>query len=168
MEKPSTTEASEIKVELRNWLKNAKRVVVAGVGSSIRKDDFIGVETVRKLQKKASQSVYLIECETVPESFIEPIIEFRPTHILVIDAALLNLKPGVSRLIKPDQLAKLPATSTHALPLQIFCQYLEETTRAKIALLVIQPKDTSLGEGLTAELEKTAEHLTELLLESLP
>jgi len=168
MEKPSTTDASEIKVELRNWLKDAKKAVVAGVGSSIRKDDFVGVEIVRNLRNRVSQSVYLVECETGPESFIEPIIWFKPTHILVIDAALLNLKPGFSKLIKPDQLAKGPAISTHALPLQIFCEYLEETTRAKIALLVIQPKDTSFGDGLTAELEKTAEHLTELLLKILP
>jgi len=168
MEKSSTTDTSEIEVELHNWLKDAKKVVVAGVGSSIRKDDSIGVEIVRKLRNKVSQSVYLIECETVPESFIEPIIEFKPTHILIIDAALLNLKPGLSKLFKPEQLARRPAISTHALPLQIFCEYLKETTRAKIALLVIQPKDTSFGEGLTEELEKTADHLTKLLLENLP
>lgn len=168
METSPITDASEIEAELHNWLKDAKKVVVAGVGSSIRKDDFIGVEIIRKLRNKVSQSVYLIECETVPESFIEPIIEFKPTHILIIDAALLNLKPGLSKLFKPDQLARRPAISTHTLPLQIFCEYLKETTRAKIALLVIQPKDTGFGEGLTAELEKTADHLTKLLLENLP
>ena len=168
MEKPSTTEASEIKVELRNWLKNAKRVVVAGVGSSIRKDDFIGVEIVRKLQKKASHSVYLIECETIPESFMQPIIDFKPSHILVIDAGLLDSPPGSFKLIESRETVAIPPVSTHALPLQIFCEYLEEVTRAKIALLVIQPKDTSLGEGLTAELEETAEHLTEVLLKILP
>ena len=168
MEKSPTTDPSEIEVELHNWLKGAKKVVVAGVGSSIRKDDFIGVEIVRNLRNKVSQSVYLIECETVPESFIEPITKFKPTHILIIDAALLNLKPGFSKLIKSDQLAKRQAISTHALPLQIFCQYLEEETRAKIALLAIQPKETGLGEGLTAELEKTSEHLIKLLLETLP
>jgi len=168
MEKSPATDTSEIEVELHKWLKDAQKVVVAGVGSSIRKDDSIGVEIVRKLRNKVSQSVYLIECETVPESFIEPIIEFKPTHILIIDAALLNLKPGLSKLFKPDQLARRPAISTHVLPLQIFCGYLKETIGAKIALLVIQPKDTGFGEGLTAELEKTADHLTKLLLENLP
>ena len=165
MEKSPT---SEIEVELHNWLKDAQKVVVAGVGSSIRKDDFIGVEIVRKLRNKVSQSVYLIECETVPESFIEPIIEFEPTHILIIDAALLNLKPGLSKLIKPDQLEKRPATSTHALPLQIFCEYLTKTINAKIALLVIQPKETGFGEGLTVEMQKTTKDLTALLLKILP
>jgi len=168
MEKLPTTDVSEIEFELYNWFKNARKVVVAGVGSSIRKDDFIGVEIVRNLRNKMSQSVYLIECETVPESFIEPIVEFEPTHILIVDAALLNLKPGGSKLIRPAQLAKRPATSTHALPLQIFCEYLTKTTNAKIALLVIQPEETGFGEGLTEKLQKTREDLTDILSRVLP
>jgi len=153
---------------LKNWLSDVQRVVIAGIGNPLRKDDFVGVEIVRNLQNKVSQSVYLIECETVPESFIEPITEFKPTHILIIDAALLNLKPGSSKLIDPNQIAGQTAISTHALPLQIFCKYLANTTGAKIALLLIQPKDASFGEGLTAELRKTATNLTNLLSRILP
>ena len=164
----SEIETNDIEVNLKNWLSNAQKVVIAGIGNPLRKDDFVGVEIVRNLQNKVSQSVYLIECETVPESFMEPITEFKPTHMLVIDAALLNLKPGSSKLTKTDQLSQQPAISTHSLPLQIFCEYLSRTTEAKIALLVIQPKDTSFGEGLTAELKKTAVKLTNLLSRILP
>ena len=128
----------------------------------------MGVEIVRNLRNKVSKSVYLIECETVPESFIDPMTEFNPTHILIIDAAMLNIEPGSSRLIEPSQMVKHPAISTHALPLRIFCEYLAKTTGAKIALLLIQPKDTSFGEGLTSNLEKTAATLTGLLSKFLP
>lgn len=159
---------NDIEVDLKNWLLNGQRVVIAGIGNPLRKDDFVGVEIVRNLQNKVSQFVYLIECETVPESFIEPIIEFKPTHILIIDAALLNLKPGSSKLIEPDQMIKHHAISTHALPLRIFCEYLAETTGAEIALLVIQPKDARFGEGLTTELRKTAVKFTNLLSRILP
>lgn len=108
---------------------------------------------MRNLRNKVSEAVYLLECEceTVPESFIQPIETFKPTHMLIIDAALMNLKAGSSRLIEPAQLAEQPAISTHALPLQIFCEYLARTTGAEIALSVIQPRDASFGEGLTAE-----------------
>jgi len=164
----SKNKKDDIEVDLKNWLSNAQKVVIAGIGNPLRKDDFVGVEIVRNLQNNVSQSVYLIECETVPESFIEPITEFKPTHILVIDAALLNLKPGSSKLIEPSQMVEYPAISTHALPLRIFCEYLAKTTGAKIALLVIQPKDTNFGEGLTAELKKTAVKLTNLLSRILP
>jgi len=159
---------SETETWLRNWLSKARRVVIAGIGNPLRKDDFVGVEIVRSLRNKVSEAVYLLECETVPESFIQPIEEFKPTHILVIDAALLSLKPGSSKLIEPAQLAEHTAISTHALPLQIFCEYLARTTCAEIALLAIQPRDASFGEGLTVELEKTAKHLTNFLLKVLP
>jgi len=159
---------NDIEVYLKNWLSNAQKVVIAGIGNQLRKDDFVGVEIVRNLQNKVSQFVYLIECETVPESFIEPITEFKPTHILIVDAALLNLKPGSSKLMEPGQMAKQTAISTHALPLRIFCDYLAKTTGAKIALLLIQPKDAGFGEGLTAELKKSAVKLTNLLSRILP
>jgi hydrogenase 3 maturation protease len=158
----------EIEGKLRTWLSDARKVVVAGIGNPLRKDDFVGVEIVRHLQEKVSQSVYLIECETVPESFMEPITAFKPSHILLIDAAMLNLKPGSSKLIEPDQMVEQVAISTHALPLRIFCEYLAETTDAEIALLGIQPQDASFGEGLTTELKKTAVRLANLLLSILP
>jgi len=167
MRRDCTTNEKKTESRLRNWLLNARKVVVAGVGSSLRKDDFVGVKIVRGLQNKVSSSVYLIECETVPESFIEPIIEFKPTHVLIIDAALLGLRAGAFNLVEPEQLVG-PIVSTHFLPLQIFCDYLAKTTGAKITLLAIQPKDTSFGEGLTTELRKTAKHLTDILSKFLP
>jgi hydrogenase 3 maturation protease len=159
---------NDIEADLKNWLSNAQRVVVAGIGNPLRKDDFVGVEIVRNLQNRVSQYVNLIECETVPESFIEPITEFKPTHILIIDAAMLNLKPGSSELIESGQMVNQPPVSTHALPLRIFCEYLAKTTGAKIVLLVIQPRDAGFGEGLTTELRKTALELTNLLSRILP
>jgi hydrogenase 3 maturation protease len=164
----SKNKKRNIEVDLKNWLSNAQKVVVAGIGNPLRKDDFVGIEIVRNLRNRVSQFVYLIECETVPESFIEPITEFKPTHILLIDAAMLNLNPGSSKLIEPSQMMKHPAISTHALPLRIFCEYLAKTTDAKIALLVIQPKDTDFGEGLTSKLRETAATLTNLLSRVLP
>ncbi len=168
MKRQHTPIKSESEDRLKNWLSDAQRVVIAGIGNPLRKDDFVGVEVVRGLRDRVSQSVYLIECETVPESFIGPITEFKPTHILLIDAAVLNQKPGFSRLVEADQLANRPAISTHALPLQIFCSYLAETTGAKIAMLAIQPEDANFGEGLTKEVEKAARRLTRLLSKILP
>jgi hydrogenase 3 maturation protease len=157
-----------IKKSLKNWLSGAHRVVITGIGNPFRRDDFVGVKIVRNLQNRVSNSVYLIEAETVPESYIDPITKFNPTHILLIDAGLLNLKSGASRLVDPSELANYTAISTHLLPLRIFCDYLAETTNAKVSLLVIQPEDTSFGEGLTPKLRETAKKLTDLLQKLLP
>lgn len=159
---------NNVEGDLKNWLSKAHKVVIAGVGNPLRKDDSVGINVVRDLRRRVSKNTFLMECETVPESYIEAIMEFNPTHILIVDAAALSLKPGSAKLMDPDQLANRPAISTHALPLQIFCAYLAQTTGAKIALLAIQPEDASFGEGLTRTVERTAKHMSNLLSEILP
>jgi len=157
-----------VEKELRHWISNAKKVVVAGIGNPIRMDDFVGTKIVQDMQGKVSEEVYLIECETVPENFMQKIIHFSPTHILLIDAAILGLEPGSSKLIKKERLANFPAYSTHALPLRIFCDYLANTARAKIALLLIEPENADFGEGLTSKVEASAQEIVEILLRVLP
>ncbi len=157
----------EIEHELQEWLSKAHRTVIAGIGNPIRRDDFVGVKIVRDLQDSVPSSVYLIECETVPENFIEPIVRFDPSHVLIIDAALLSLEPGSSKLLSFKQLLKQHVVSTHALPLRIFCEYLTTVINTKIALLLIQPGDTSFGEGLTQEVQNAADRLARLLVRLL-
>jgi len=161
-------ENHNIEKELKTWLSNAEKVVIAGIGNPIRRDDFVGTKIVQYLKGKVSEKIYLIECETVPENFIQKIIDFNPTHILLIDAAILGLKPGDSRLVEPERLVAFPAYSTHALPLRMFCEYLAETTEARIALLLIEPKNADFGEGLTPEVEASSQKLVDILLKILP
>ena len=156
-------QAVDVKTSLEEWFIGAKTVVVAGIGNPFRRDDFVGVEVVHKLKNRVSKDVFLIEAETVPESFMHKITEIKPTHILLIDAAMINQKPGTTKLVDTKQLIKTSAISTHTLPLRIFCDYLTETTKAKITLLAIQPLDTSFGEGLTPTLKKTAAELAKVL-----
>jgi hydrogenase 3 maturation protease len=159
-----TKEEYNLQKALKEWLANSKRVVIAGIGNPIRSDDFVGVKIVQDLQGKVPERVNLIECETVPESFLQPIVEFNPTHVLLIDAAILGLKPGETRLIDPERVTDFPAISTHMLPLRIFCEYITVAIRAKIALLLIEPGNVEFGEGLTPEVQIGAKEISEVLL----
>jgi hydrogenase 3 maturation protease len=153
---------------LRKWLGTAEKIVVVGVGNELRRDDFVGVEIVRRLKGKVPEDVMLIESETVPESFLETITQFRPTHVLLIDAGLTGLKPGQIKLMESSEaLGPATAVSTHTLPLRIFCDYLKKTIDSKVALAIIQPKTTDFGEGLTQETERAAQNLTKILTEIL-
>lgn len=139
------------------------RIVVAGVGNPIRRDDFVGVKIVQDLKGKVSSAVNLIECETVPESFMDEIVELKPSHVLLIDAAVMGLKPGEVRMFDAEKVTDFPPISTHMLPLRLFCEYILQLTNTKIALLLIEPGNTEFGEGLTPEVETVADELTLLL-----
>lgn len=154
--------------DLEKWLANARKVVVAGIGNPIRSDDFVGVKIVQDLRANVSKNVFLIECETVPESYVKQILDFNPSHVLLIDAAILGLRPGESRLVDPEQLDASPAFSTHMLPLRIFCDYIKEESRAKIGLVLIEPMKTDFGEGLTVEVNAAAKGIINALLKVLP
>jgi hydrogenase 3 maturation protease len=158
---------SKIEQEMADWFTGAKKVVVAGIGNPIRRDDFVGVKIVQGLQGKVPKNVQLIECETVPESYMQDIVDFKPSHVLLVDAAILGLKPGETRLVFPEQISDFPAITTHVLPLRIFCEYITKMSEAKIALLLIEPEDTEFGEGLTSPVQDTAEKLAKQLIKLL-
>jgi hydrogenase 3 maturation protease len=154
--------------ELRAWLDGATGAVVAGIGNAIRSDDFVGVRIVESLEGKVSEKVHLIECETVPESFVDEIVEVIPSHVLLIDAALLGLEPGSVHLYEAEEVTNVPSISTHTLPLRVFCEYVRKMTGARIALLLIEPTNVDFGEGLTPETEAAAIRVEMALLKYLP
>jgi hydrogenase 3 maturation protease len=157
-----------VEKELGDWLAGAKFVVIAGIGNAIRFDDFVGVKIIQDLQGKVSGKVHLIECETVPESFMDEIVELKPSHVLLIDAAVLGLAPGGVRLYDAEKVTNIPSISTHTLPIRVFCDYITQLTHAKIALLLIEPKNVDFGEGLTPEVASSAERIVKTLLSVLP
>ncbi|MCW4029590.1 MAG: hydrogenase 3 maturation endopeptidase HyCI [Candidatus Bathyarchaeota archaeon] len=154
---------SDIEKQLKEWFADFRKVVVAGIGNPIRSDDYVGIKIVKNLKGKVPPNVYLLECETVPESYIYDIEKFNPTHILLIDAAILGLNPGDVRLVKTEELHPSSAISSHMLPLRIFCDYLKASTEAKIGLLLVEPKSMEFGEGLSCEVEASAQRLTQIL-----
>jgi len=69
-----------------------------GVGNPLRSDDGIGSKNNSHASRKVVATVSLIDSETIPEDHIESILKLKPTHILIIDAALMNVEPGSAKL----------------------------------------------------------------------
>ena len=150
------------------FFSDLKRAVVVGVGNEFRGDDYLGVKVVKELSDKLrSRKVLLLNGENIPENWVNRIIEFRPTHVLLIDAGMVGMKPGQAALVDVEKLTAAPVLSTHALPLRVLCELVREVSGARVAVLVIQPKDTSLRRGLTQELEEASKRITEILLDVL-
>ena len=159
--------ADEIAKKLKNWLADAEKVVIAGIGNPIRTDDYVGLKIVENLKGKLPATVLLLEAETVPESYLLDIEEFRPSHVLLIDAAFSGLTPGDASLVDAEKIADSSAVTTHLLPLRVFCEYVKKAAGAKIAVLLIEPGSVEFGEGLTPQVQSTTERLTKILIRLL-
>jgi hydrogenase 3 maturation protease len=154
--------------ELRNWLSDVSIIVVAGIGNAIRCDDYVGVRVVEMLRGKTSSAVHLIECETVPESFVDEIVSIQPSHVLLIDAAVLGLRPGTAHLYDVEEVANVPSISTHTLPLRVFSDYVGTLTGARVALLLIEPRCMDFGDVMSTEVQEAAARVEKALLAHLP
>lgn len=103
----------------------------------------------------------------MPEDYIDQIVSFHPSHILILDSGFIGEKPGSAKLLAPTDNLKA-AVSSHMLPLQVFCVYLEKASNAKIMMLIIQPKVTDMGEDLSKELTEATAKIRDFLAEILP
>jgi hydrogenase 3 maturation protease len=154
--------------ELKAWLKDARKVVIIGVGNPIRMDDFVGMKIVQDLKEKVSNDkIMLVEAERVPEDHLVEILVFEPSHVLFIDAAVLDLQPGDTKFEGVEFLKSFSPFSTHMLPLRVFCDHLQKATDADVRLLLIEPRLTDFGEGLSPEIEDTRREITSILAEIL-
>jgi len=158
-----TASLHEVEQTLRKGLSGARRVVIVGIGSQLQGDDAAGARVAQQLLGRTPGNVLPLVCWTVPESYAEPIRRFRPTHVLLIDAAELGQMPGACRLVSAEDVLGL-ALSTHPMPLRLLAKYLRKTTDAEIALLALQPKQTELGAGLSQELDRVTHALADVLL----
>ncbi len=146
---------------LSRWLHGYRRLVVAGVGNILKTDDGLGVEVIRRLGT-LPKNVLTVDCGTVPETYLGPIVKFRPSHVLIVDAADIASNPGATRLVPPEEISGL-SLSTHALPLSVFADYLKNRIDADVALLAIQPKTIDFGGTLSPEVQETIDWLCSLI-----
>jgi len=134
-----------------------------GIGNPLRGDDAVGLKIIQNLLGKVPENVLLLECEMVPENYLGKIEQFKPTHVLMIDAAHLNGEAGASRLISVKEIAGT-ALSTHALPLSILAGIIKQNIGADVKLLGVQPESIEFKEGLSPKLQEASRKIADLVM----
>jgi len=152
--------------EISSWVRGYGKLAIMGVGNPLRRDDGVGVEIVKQLSGKVSRRVKLLDCGMVPEDFLLDVESFKPSHVLIIDAAELKAEPGEARLIPPQKIGDT-TFSSHIAPLPILVNMITGDAGPNIATLGIQPSSTEFGEGLTPQLQEAAEKVVEAISRAL-
>lgn len=131
-----------------------------GIGNRYWRDDGVGSRIAEALEPCAGFDV--VDAGFIPENHLETVAGKNPDTILMIDATDFGGTPGQARLLYPDKVA-YSGVSTHAGSLRMLAEYLHARTQARIAVLAIQPADTSEGEGLSPAVSEMFKYLLEVL-----
>jgi len=129
-------------------LRGKGRIVIMGVGNPLKGDDAAGLLCAEALLKgipaKDRRGVKILRAYDVPENYTGIIRKFRPTRVIIIDAALAGLKPGDIFVLEKEKIA-IEEISSHKIPLMVLISYLEQSIGCQVIVLGIQARDLSFG-----------------------
>jgi len=138
------------------------KVVIVGVGNTLKRDDGFGPALIELL--KAKTDAVCIDAGSAPENYVGKIAKIKPDTILIADAAELGLAPGEYKLLGKEDILKSGFT-THDISPHMFMDFLEKETKADIYMLGLQPEDVSFGEGMSdcvkSAMDKIVEEMTD-------
>jgi len=154
------------KKALAAGLRGRGRIVILGVGNPLKGDDAAGLLCVEALLKgipaKARRGVKILRAYDVPENYTGIIRKFRPTRVIIIDAALAGLKPGDIFVLERDKIA-IEEISSHKIPLMVLISYLEQSIECKVTVLGIQAKDLSFGSPVSPIIKTAVKTVSDFL-----
>jgi len=150
---------------LSRFLREAHRVAVVGVGNPIRGDDAAGTytaELLRTLSRRnphgcgeAHGSLLCIPAGAVPENYLWPVIRFRPSHVVVVDAFDAGLEPGAVSIIPRSSMDGL-SLSSHQLPLGLVRDFLSLNGVPNQLYIGIQPASTGPGTPMSSRVKASS------------
>ncbi|MFA5266961.1 MAG: hydrogenase maturation protease [Methanoregula sp.] len=135
---------------LEGRIKNTGRLAIVGIGDELNPPDRLGMFTAQVIGEQKIPGVEVFFAGTVPESITGPLRRYRPDHVLFLDSADMDVRPGAIALIEPEQIHASPL-STHVLPLSVVMEYVGRETGAGITLLGIQPDLSGTDKDLLDE-----------------
>lgn len=152
------------KSQLKNFLQDCEKLIILGVGNELKSDDGVGPFIIKKLKLENVENDKLlpIDGQTVPENFTGKIRKEKPSHLIIVDACLMNSQPGDMKIVDKDDFANI-GISTHSMSLSFFVKYLEKDADFGIIFVGIEPETMDWGDKPTPKVEKTANEFIKIL-----
>ncbi|MHC4061837.1 MAG: hydrogenase 3 maturation endopeptidase HyCI [Planctomycetota bacterium] len=139
------------------------RTLIVGIGNTLKGDDGAGPLVCDRL-READISAEIIDTATVPENYIQPIVERAPRNLIIIDAVDFGGSPGAINIFKPEQLNSF-AFSTHTLSPRLFVDMVRNQIEVQVYFVGIQPDNIRLGQPLSLPVSRAIECVSKVLAE---
>jgi hydrogenase 3 maturation protease len=139
-----------------------KKICIMGIGNFDRADDAVGIAVIENLEKaKLLDNINLINAGPVPEAFTGVIKKQEPDILIIIDAAMMNEKPGTIRVFTEEDIDDAYMVTPHKVSMTMYMTYLKNYLKdLKAYFIGIEPGNLSYMESITEETQKSIEDLT--------
>ncbi len=155
------------KSQLSNFLDDCEKLIVLGVGNELKCDDGVGPYIIKKLKEENiedKKKLLFLDAKTVPENFTGKIRKEKPTHLIIVDACLMDEEPGAMKIVNKYDFANI-GISTHSMSLSFFVRYLEKDTEFRIIFVGIEPESMDYADNPTPKVEDAANEFVNILKE---
>ena len=132
--------------------------LVFTVGNDMMGDDGAGPMLARMLEESPVQGWSVLDGGSAPENYIFKIRDMAPEHVLIVDAADMQLPIGEVRTIDREQIGSLFLMTTHSLPLSYLMDAIAEFV-PQVEMIGIQPGTVAFGCAVSAEMEAGVERI---------
>ncbi|KZX13110.1 hydrogenase maturation peptidase HycI [Methanobrevibacter oralis] len=143
--------------QLGDFLYSYEKLIVLGVGNVLKCDDGVGPFIIKKLKDEGieTKKIMFIDAETVPENFTGKIKKEKPSHLIIVDACLMDRQPGEIKIVNKHDFANI-GISTHSMSLSFFVRYLEKDGDYRIIFVGIEPESMDYADKPTCVVENAA------------
>nr|WP_292780717.1 hydrogenase maturation peptidase HycI [Methanobrevibacter sp.] len=150
--------------QLSNFLEGYEKLIVLGVGNELKCDDGVGPYIIRKLKDKniENDKLLFIDAQTVPENFTGKIRKENPSHLIIVDACLMDSEPGDMKIVNKYDFANI-GISTHSMSLSFFVRFLEQDNDMRIIFVGIEPESMDYADAPTEKVELAANDFVNIL-----
>jgi hydrogenase maturation protease len=151
--------------KLQNKLIGVEKAVFMGIGEEKLRDDAVGIYVISELLSYSNDRFLFINAGIDPMARIEDIVNFNPSHLILLDTCNLTKPPGTVALIERENIKEYVPISTHTIPIHLVVDLLiEKLPELTVFMIGIVPEslegfsDLNLYKEDKFSLEERSEH----------
>ena len=111
-------------------------------------------------------NTFFINGGSVPENFTGLIKKINPSHIILIDATLMNMEAGEINIVDKENIVDI-SISTHSMSLAYLIKYLQLEKEYDILFIGIEPEKMDLSFDLSPKIKNSSNMLITLLFDRI-
>lgn len=126
----------EMLEKLLTRLNDATKIVFVGIGEEKLSDDGVGPYIITELLKYSNERFLFINANIDPMARIDQIIEFNPSHLVILDTCTLSGPPGTVAILERENICDYVPISTHTIPIHIVVDLIVERLPGLSAFMI--------------------------------